>query len=299
MFGNSRSHRPSGRIFEAGPAARLALTGGAALGLLLATGCQRLLNGPQKEDEDQIRPDKIVNFDTLYGQNCAGCHGADGKNGPAIPMNNPEYMAIATDDQIRTVTANGQSGTLMPAFAQSAGGLLTDEQINVIVSGMRQRWGKPMPGLNPPPYAAHISGDVAHGESVYTSACASCHGPANQGSAGAQGGASAAGGAQAQPGGATSAGKAGSIIDPTFLALLGDQSLRTIVIAGRPDLGQPDWRGDMPGHPLTDQEITDVVAWLSSHRAPLPGQPHPGNDAANPGSGAANPAATESQRRVQ
>jgi cytochrome c oxidase cbb3-type subunit 3/ubiquinol-cytochrome c reductase cytochrome c subunit len=47
------------------------------------------------------------------------------------------------------------------------------------------------------------------------------------------------------------------------------------VIAGRPDLGQPDWRGDRPGHPLSSQEVADVVAWLVSHRPAFPGQPYP------------------------
>ena len=32
-----------------------------------------------------------------------------------------------------------------------------------------------------------------------------------------------------------------------FLALVSDQGLRTIVIAGRPELGAPDWRGNVPG----------------------------------------------------
>lgn len=251
--------------------ARVAAACAVSVALLLASGCERVLNGPAKDESDQLRPDKIVNFDTLYGQNCAACHGTEGKNGPAIPMNNPEYMALVTDDQIRNVTANGQAGTLMPAFATSAGGLLTDEQISVIVSGMRQRWGTPMPGLNPPPYAAHLTGDAAHGEQVYAAGCASCHGSGEAG---------------------VKPGKAGSVVDPTFLALLSDQSLRTIIIAGRPDLGQPDWRGDIPGQPLSDQEITDVVAWISSHRAPVPGQ-------AAPGSAAKNPGASEMQRRVQ
>jgi hypothetical protein len=48
--------------------------------------------------------------------------------------------------------------------------------------------------------------------------------------------------------------------------LISDQGLRTIVITGRPDFGAPDWRGNVPGRPMTDQEISDVVAWLSSQR---------------------------------
>ena len=86
--------------------------------------------------------------------------------------------------------------------------------------------------------------DAARGQQVYATYCARCHGAAGQ------------------PGKS----KAGSITEPAFLALVSDQMLRTVVIAGRPDIGQPDWRNDMPGHPMSDQEVTDVVGWLSSQR---------------------------------
>ena len=49
---------------------------------------------------------------------------------------------------------------------------------------------------------------------------------------------------------------------------------RTIVITGRPELGAPDWRGNIPGKPMSDQEITDVVSWLASRRVTSPGQPY-------------------------
>ena len=39
--------------------------------------------------------------------------------------------------------------------------------------------------------------------------------------------------------------------------------------------GAPDWREDMPGRPMSDQEVSDVVAWLASRRAASPGQPYP------------------------
>jgi hypothetical protein len=60
--------------------------------------------------------------------------------------------------------------------------------------------------------------------------------------------------------------KAGSVVDKAYLSLITDQGLRTIVITGRPDFNTPDWRNNVPGHPMTDQEITDVVAWLASQR---------------------------------
>jgi cytochrome c oxidase cbb3-type subunit 3/ubiquinol-cytochrome c reductase cytochrome c subunit len=124
--------------------------------------------------------------------------------------------------------------------------MLTDQQVDALVHGMRAAWFKAgtLDGANAPPYKAVKPADAAHGQQVYTTYCASCHGAA----------------------GASAKSKAGSITQPEFLALVSDQVLRTVVIAGRPDIGQPDWRNDLPGHPMSDQEVTDVVGWLSSQR---------------------------------
>ena len=57
----------------------------------------------------------------------------------------------------------------MPAFAKSAGGMLTDKQIDVIVRGIRERWSKPdvLRGENPPPYSSSEPGDASRGSEVY------------------------------------------------------------------------------------------------------------------------------------
>jgi mono/diheme cytochrome c family protein len=154
---------------------------------------------------------------------------------------------------MRKVVANGVRGTSMPAFAQSAGGMLTDKQIDVITSEIRSRWGRPgiLIGADAPSYAAKSPGDVQRGEASYRTYCSSCHGPQGQGGP-----------------------KGSAITNDSFLALVSDQGLRTIVIAGRPELGAPDWRGNVPGKLMSDREITDVVAWLASHRVQSPGQPY-------------------------
>ena len=223
----------------------------------LLLGCNNMPGHPPPGPEVP-RPDSISDFNTLYGQNCTACHGVEGGNGPAIALNNPEYQAIVDEATLRKWIANGQPGTLMPAFAQSAGGLLTDAQIDDIVHGMRARWYKAgvLDGQNPPPYAASKPGDPQHGQQAFQTFCASCHSNPSD--------------SQNKQGA-----KASSITDPTYLALVSDQSLRSITIAGRPDIGQPDWRNDVPNRPMTDQEVTDVVAWLASQRSPTPGQPYP------------------------
>jgi len=219
---------------------------GAALLALLA-GCNQMPGTP-KPGVEVPRPDSITDFATLYGQNCAGCHGREGQGGAAFALANPVYQAWVDDATLRKIISGGEAGTQMPAFAQSAGGFLTDTQVEALVHGMRTSWQKSgaLSGQTPPAYQSTTQGDSARGQSVYQTACARCHQQPDQ-----------------------------KITDPTYLALVSDQALRTIIIAGRPDIGHPNWQGDITGHPLTDQEVADVVAWLASLRSPTPGQPYP------------------------
>src|SRR6202008_1692220 len=129
-----------------------------------------------------VTPNDVVDFKQLYGQNCAGCHGANGKGGAAIALANPVFLAIADDTVIRRIASNGAPGTPMPAFAQSAGGILTEKQIDAIVSGIRL-WAKPSAVGNQtlPPYAAPVPGDPQHGADAYRTYCSSCHGADGRG----------------------------------------------------------------------------------------------------------------------
>src|SRR5580700_6575159 len=220
--------------------------------LMMLAACSTS-NGEPQTNSESVAPSQVLDFDTLYGQNCAGCHGAQGRGGASISLANPVYLAIVDETKMRTIVANGVRETPMPAFAQSAGGMLTEQQIEVITRGIFSRWGRKqiLDGANPPSYAAKAAGNVDHGQLAFGAYCASCHG---------------------SEGGGTSKGSA--IANDSFLALVSDQGLRTIVITGRPELGAPDWRGNIPGRPMTDQEITDVVAWLAKRRAKNPGQPY-------------------------
>jgi mono/diheme cytochrome c family protein len=224
----------------------------AILSVVLLSACSTPNGQPQKGSEP-VAPNQVVDFGALYAQNCAACHGAAGRGGASIAIANPVYLAMVDENAVHSVVANGVRGTSMPAFAQSAGGLLTDEQINVITSGIFSHWARRgiLDGTNPPSYAARTTGEALHGEIVFGTYCASCHGSKGQG-------------------GST----ASAISNDSFLALVSDQGLRTIVITGRPELGAPDWLENVSGKPMSAQEITDVVAWLASRRVQSPGQPY-------------------------
>src|SRR5580692_4698222 len=208
----------------------------AVVACLEFAGCTKSL-GVHGADSEMLPPSEVVDFNLLYGQNCAGCHGADGKGGAAIALANPVFLAIADDAAIRRTAANGVPGTPMPAFAQSAGGMLTEKQIDAIVSGIRS-WAEPnaVGDQTPPTYTAPIPGDPQRGADAYGTYCSSCHGTNGRGGP-----------------------KASSIVDGSYLALVSDQQLRTIVIAGWFELGSPDWRGDVAGRPMSAQEVSDVV----------------------------------------
>jgi mono/diheme cytochrome c family protein len=127
--------------------------------------------------------------------------------------------------------------------------MLTDAQVNALIGGMRRRWLRPniFAGAMPPPYAQANTGDADRGERTYATRCASCHGQSHE-----------------------------QITSPDYLALVGNQALRSIIIAGRPDIGQPNWSGlgadEKATSPLSAQDVDNIVAYLASLRSPAAGQ---------------------------
>ena len=111
------------------------------IALMACAACTSSRGAPRSNSEI-VPPSEMLEFSLLYGQNCAGCHGAEGKGGASFALADPVYLAIADDTVIRRTTSQGVHGTAMPAFAQSAGGMLTDKQIESLVQGIRS-WAKP------------------------------------------------------------------------------------------------------------------------------------------------------------
>jgi mono/diheme cytochrome c family protein len=191
------------------------------------------------------------------------------------------------------IITRGRKKTLMPAFAMENGGVLTATQIQVLVKeikdipykivekqkagmakveivpdtgGMSPTWGTPgkppkgvpsyrEPLVRKPPAKAGAptlsAGNKEKGAVVFGRACAVCHGSYGQG---------------IDRGSET----VRTINDRVFLALISNQALRRYAITGRPDLGMPAYAEARPDSehfvPLTDQEVTDLVALLASWR---------------------------------
>ena len=220
-----------------------------AIGAVVASA---MLAACGRPTEMYVRPEQVTDFKMLYDTNCSACHGIDGRHGVAQPLNDPVYLALVGDARLIEVISKGSRGTPMTGFAAEAGGTLTKEQVRALVDGMRRTWADPqrLVGVSMPAYSEDEAiargaqpGDRDRGRTAYEAHCGRCHGHDGRGGA-----------------------RAGSVVDEAFLALTSDQQLRTTVIAGRADEDIPGWRDYVPGQPMTDQQVSDVVAWLASHR---------------------------------
>ena len=211
----------------------------------LLVGC----NLPGKPKETDEKP----TFAALYRDNCAGCHGADGKLGPAPPLNDPIFLAIVDEGDLEMTVQDGRKDTPMPAFSRARGGPLDDKQIKMLAHGIKLEWGGERVSKDGiPPYESEAARartpDLKRGREVFSVACAVCHGGDGRGSRG----------------------MAGAINDPAFLGLISDQALRRLAITGRPDRGMPDFRtrSDRPKEfePLTSADIDNLVGLLAEWR---------------------------------
>ena len=203
------------------------------------------LLSPPTSGAEAADPRGIVSFSKLYATNCAGCHGVNGRGGAAIGLASAGYLLLVGDTDLREVIEYGRPNTTMPAFAQNAGGTLSDLQVSALVRGIRAWTPKSSVDSAQPSYRSAEPSDATRGAQVFAEHCTSCHGADGRGSKGT-----------------------GSIVDPDFLELVSEQSLRTTIIAGRPELGCPGWHST--GKALSSEDVSDTVTWLSSHRRQSP-----------------------------
>jgi cytochrome c oxidase cbb3-type subunit 3/ubiquinol-cytochrome c reductase cytochrome c subunit len=78
----------------------------------------------------------------VFGASCAACHGDRGQGGTAVSLNNPEFLASASDGLIRRAITHGRRGTPMRAFES----MFSEETIDGLVALIRS-WQQDAPAL--------------------------------------------------------------------------------------------------------------------------------------------------------
>lgn len=196
-------------------------------------------------EASNVPPRSVTNGNVLYAQNCASCHGERGAGNIAVALADPLYLQRLSDDELRSVITFGRPANQMPAFGLQYGGPLSDGQIAAVIGALRgfvPDAGTPAAGTPRLSGTGLPAGDVGRGDQVFAQSCARCHGQNGEGGSG------------------------GAIRNPNVLALESDALLRHVIITGIPGGKMPDF-AHLGGAPLTDQQVSDLVALLASWRA--------------------------------
>jgi cytochrome c oxidase cbb3-type subunit 3 len=181
-------------------------------------------------------PDGVL----LYQQKCAACHGEDGDGGVGVPLNLPDFLAVASDEYFRTTIRNGRPGRVMPAFSR-----LNDDEINAIITHLRSLSDEAAPSYS----KASIEGDASRGKTLFSSHCAACHGDTGQGGAGT-------GVTFSRPRGAPM--MAPSLSNAGFQAAASDAMLKATLLRGREGTPMPS----IKSLGMNETDADDLVAYL-------------------------------------
>ncbi len=210
--------------------------------LMLWTGPSVALNPPQEDEIEQGA--------RLYAENCAVCHGPEGKGRIGATLAK-DWPSIRPDLRVKSVIENGVPGTRMPAWSQQNGGPLSEQEIDALVAfilswqtgGFIQFYPPPTaiprPPLTPIP---DVQGDPNRGAVLYDQNCALCHGPNGEG-------------------------RVGATLAKNFPSIRPDLRIRSTIERGIEGSVMPAWAQEFGG-PLTQSEINDLVAFLLTWSTP-------------------------------
>lgn len=76
----------------------------------------------------------VASGQNIFIEHCAVCHGNSGEGVSAVSLNNPEFLSVASDGQIRWAISKGRRGTPMVAFEQQLPAGAIDDLVSLIRS---------------------------------------------------------------------------------------------------------------------------------------------------------------------
>lgn len=220
-------------------------TGLIVLGIIALSLAWIIPGSAQDLDEDKLQQGAQI-----YSENCAVCHGPDGKGRVGATLAK-DWPSIRPDLEVKTTIENGVAGSPMPPWSQANGGPLTEEEIDALVYYILSwQTGGPQlviptataiqrPAITSPP---GISGDPNQGAVLFDQNCVVCHGPDGQG-------------------------RVGATLAKDWPSIRPDLLVQATIQRGVPGSTMPAW-GQENGGPLAEEEINNLVAYILTWSTP-------------------------------
>ncbi|HEY63383.1 MAG TPA: c-type cytochrome [Caldilineae bacterium] len=221
----------------------------ALLAILTILSLRSILSWAQEPTQEELELGA-----RLYAENCAVCHGPDGKGRVGVTLAK-DWPSIRPGLRVREAIENGIPGSPMPAWSQKKGGPLTDEEIDALVRYILSWETGGIPPLAPTPTFTprppitpipEVAGDPNRGAILYAENCAVCHGPSGEG-------------------------RVGATLARAWPSIRPDLRVKTVIEEGVPGSPMPAWSRENGG-PLTEQDIDDIVAFILSWQPLTPSE---------------------------
>jgi cytochrome c oxidase cbb3-type subunit 3 len=176
----------------------------------------------------------------LYAEHCSACHGAGGGGGVGVPLNLPDFLAVASDNYLKVTIREGRPGRVMPGFPR-----LSDSEVAALVTHLRSLADVPAPDYSAKP----LAGNAVRGEQLFTQHCVSCHGERGKGGSGT-------GVTFSRPRDAPV--MAPALNNPGFQQAASDEMLKATLLRGREGTPMPS----LSSMGLTESDADNLVAYL-------------------------------------
>jgi cbb3-type cytochrome c oxidase subunit III len=180
---------------------------------------------------------------TVYAENCAACHGANGEGSTLAPaLNTDELRVRLSDADIARIMREGVPGTLMASWSRA---LDMNQQQSVVT--LISNWGElnaagiSLPVIEAVPLDSSPQA-VANGQRLFSLLCTQCHGVDGYGSP-----------------------IAPALNNQIFLSQTPDAAIQQIIAGGVTGTNMPAWGGY-----LTDADIAAITAYLRSLETTAP-----------------------------
>ncbi|MCP4140037.1 MAG: c-type cytochrome [Chloroflexi bacterium] len=203
----------------------------ASFSFIMAMENARLVEATEHHAKESLQHGRA-----LFVENCASCHGSRGEGGVGPALNDKTLLEEASNGVLFATIQTGRPNTTMPAWGQSYGGALTDEDIHAVVDYIREYEENAPDNL-----AEDFVPSASRGASLFSSTCFTCHGEDGKG-------------------GEDSV--APAINNVSRLKQNDNEWYEQTIINGHPSEGMPIW-----GEVLSNNQIEDLLALFEAWRA--------------------------------